>query len=142
MRKNAKLATATSFLVLGILSVLMLACGGPFAAVRPTETPTTIPFRSRVLSIPAGSTETVELAASAGDRIFGWFTVQGEKAEIDFSVLGPDGSQVVTKKRYTGRYDFQFPANAAGNYKLVFDNSFAQAEKGVLVSFKVSPATK
>ncbi|MBI2907514.1 MAG: emp24/gp25L/p24 family protein [Chloroflexi bacterium] len=138
--RNIHITLAGRLVALGVLSVSLLACAGPFAPARPTETPTTIPFRSRVLAVAGGSTETVEVAASAGETIFGWFEVRGEKAEIDFSVQGPDGSQVVAKNRYSGRYDFSFRARAEGNHKLIFDNAFAPVEKGVLVSYKISPA--
>lgn len=121
-------------LLLAIAS-LSAACSQASASSLPaTETP----YRSKMLNVAPGQTQTAEVPARSGWKITGWLALDGQGNDIVFSVQGPDGKEVLAKERHIDRYEFNIDANIDGNYKLIFTNP-SRDRRTLMVVQKVAP---
>jgi hypothetical protein len=59
--------------------------------------------------------------------------------DVDFQVLDPRGTPVVPLKRQGATWSFNFSASTAGQYRLLFDNSFSTlTSKTVSVRYTIT----
>lgn len=129
-----RLATILAVLSLVVLMVIQ-GCTPATPTPKPTSTPTPIPTatptpspvtRSDAVTVSAGGTTWVGLSTSASNRVEGNFTVEGGSGnDVNFSITDPFGNTILQASRVSKTRSFAFTAAAAGQYKLVFDNSFS-----------------
>jgi hypothetical protein len=115
------------WILLAVLLVLMLvgcSSGGGNQFQSPIKpAPLT---EHKTFTVGPGIVKTITQLGNAGDRVAGYFTIEGGSGnDIDFSVQDLHKNVIRKESRVSNRGSFDFICTSTTGYLLIFDNGFS-----------------
>ena len=96
------------------------------------------PYIDESFDVPPLSFNSITVHAGAGDRIEGYFTIDGGQREVKFWIEVSSGVKVYDAGLVHDRHDFQVTCTGEDDYKLYFDNNISStAGKNIYIRYRV-----